>query len=97
MAKLYQADVALAGCRQSCCLTDAAAPGLGPAVVWILALSSQRFVPQPSLHTVWGVQSPAVPLASEGIIFLSVHYIPDTRGVFLPCVPGSASGGEPAA
>lgn len=97
MAKLYQADVALAGCRQSCCLTDAAAPGLGPAVVWILALSSQGFVPQPSLHTVWGVQSPAVPLASEGIIFLSVHYIPDTRGVFLLCVPDSASGGEPAA
>lgn len=25
-----------------------------------------------------------------------VRYIPDTRGVFLPCVPDSASGGEPA-
>lgn len=94
MTKLYQADVALAGCRQSCCLTDAAAPGLGQAVVQIPALSSQGFVPQPSLHTVRGVQSPAVPSASEGII--SLCYIPDTHGVFLPCVPDSASGGEPA-
>lgn len=97
MAKLYQADVALAGCRQSCCLTGAAAPGLGLAVVQIPALSFQGIVPQPSLHSAQSVQSPAVPSASEGIISLSLCYVPDTRGAFLPCVPDSASGGEPAA
>lgn len=97
MSKLYQANVALAGCRQSCCLTGTAAPGLGLSVVQILALSCQGFVPQPSPHTSRGAPSPAVPSASEGIISLSLCYVPDTRGAFLPCVPDSASGGEPAA
>lgn len=94
MATLYQADVALAGCRPSCCLTDAAAPGLGRAVVQIPALGSQGSVPQPSPAHCMGCAKPQK--ESSLSLSLCVCYIPDTRGVFLPYVPDSASGGEPA-